>query len=64
MTTEATIKAAKKLEYNPATDELFADGAYVGGASTMTYEMMQSMVDETNRDDDEETLFDALVTTI
>lgn len=62
--TEAKIKAAKKLTYNPTTDELFADGESVGGASSMSYELMQSMVDETNRDDDEETLFDALVTTI
>lgn len=62
--TESKIKAAKKLTYNPNTDELFADGEYVGGASEMSLELMQSMVDETNRDDDEETLFDALVTTI
>lgn len=62
--TESKITAAKKLTYNPSTDELFADGEYVGGASEMSYELMQSMVDETNRDDDEETLFDALVTTI
>ena len=62
--TESKIKAAKTLTYNPNTDELFADGEYVGGASAMSYELMQSLVDETNRDDDAETLFDALVTTI
>jgi hypothetical protein len=63
-TTETKIKAAKELTYRVSTDELFADGEHVGGASDFSRELMQSMVDETNRDDDEETLFDALVTTI
>jgi hypothetical protein len=62
--TESRIKAAKKLTYNPNTDELFADGEYVGGASEMSRELMLARADESWHKDDDETLFDALVSTL
>ncbi len=64
ITTEAKIKAAKKLTYRVSTDELFADGKLVGGASDLTRDLMLARADESWHNDDDETLFDALVTTI
>lgn len=62
--TESKIKAAKKLTYRVSTDELFADGEAVGGASDFSRELMLARADESWHEDDDETLFEALVTTI
>lgn len=61
--TEIRIKAASNLTYNPNTDELFADGLLVGGASDMTRELMLDRLSEPNdhADDSDETLFDIVV---
>ena len=62
---EAKIKAASSLTYNPNTDELFADGKLVGGASDLTRKLMLDRLDRYSADDlddeSDETLFDLIV---
>ncbi len=61
MTAQDKILAAKKLTYDADTDTLYADGVEVGTADTMTRELMLKLADESWHNDDDETLFDALV---
>jgi hypothetical protein len=65
MTTESKIKAASSLTYNPKTDELFADGQLVGGASDLTRDLMLARLSRYSGDDldekSDETLFDLVV---
>lgn len=60
------IAAASTLSYNPNTDELFADGKYVGGASDLTRDLMIAHLDddEDHEGDSDETLFDMCVSAI
>lgn len=62
-TTEKTLRAAKTLSYNPDTDELFADGKLVGGASDLTREVMLARLSEPAEyaDASDETIFDLMV---
>lgn len=66
MTTTAKIKAASNLSYNPNTDELFADGKLVGGASDLTRPLMLDRLRDPadHVDDSDETLFDLVVETV
>jgi hypothetical protein len=63
MNTTAKIKAASNLSYNANTDELFADGEMVGGASDLTRELMLDRLAKPadHADDSDETLFDLVV---
>jgi hypothetical protein len=57
------LTAAKTLSYNPDTDELFADGKLVGGASDLTRDIMLARLADPaeHADDSDETLFDLVV---
>lgn len=61
MTAQEKILAAAKLTYDNETDTLYADGVEVGSADTMTRELMLKLSDESWHNDDDETLFGALV---
>lgn len=56
-------KTAKKIVYNPATDELLADGVVVGGADALTREAMLARLTDpsAHSGDSDETLFDLIV---
>lgn len=62
-TNEQIISNAKTLSYDPTTDELFADGALVGGASDLTREIMLSRLADPSEHAaaSDETLFDLVV---
>jgi len=59
----AAIKAASTLAYNPETDELFADGKLVGGASDLTRDLMLDRLTDPDdyAEDSDETIFDLVV---
>lgn len=61
MTYQSKILAARKLTYDNETDTLYADGVEVGSASTLTRKLMLKLAGESWHNDDDETLFDALV---
>ena len=61
--TATAIATAAALSYNPNTDELFADGKLVGGASDLTRELMLDRLasPEDHAAESDETLFDLVV---
>ena len=60
------IKSATSLSYNPDLDLLFADGEHVGSASSLTREIMLSLLHspEEYANESDETIFDSLVETV
>jgi hypothetical protein len=56
-----TILRAHKLTYRASEDELYADGIHVGGADTLTRDLMLQLTDKSWHDSDDEALFSAIV---